>query len=575
MYRYVSSRSWSIAGSYSCTLSKGSRATSWIWNIHADAHDYDTDSITIGGGNQGKVLASNVAHVSMVLAWLSGMHYHGAYLSNYTVWLKDPYHTIPTGQQVWSIIGQEILLADTGGYRQGLYITSGLFSMWHASGITTLSALKTISITLMMLAMILIVGAYLHMKYIAYPTQSIDLKVRVISEAHLASLLGMGSIEWTGHLMHVSIPSNRLLDGGVDPMVIPSATALLSGRAMRSIFPTYTSNTYPEFSWSLPTGIRILSVGSTSNSYTGSIHIGHIAAHHFNIGIALMSTALWTNSNWTGIDTVLISEPRGRIYSHGSLSLALGIAGSLSITYAQHGNAMAVYPLLSSDYATAVCIFVHHIWIGGFLIVGAASHRAIMLVRENVNSSTACRSHSIQDILCHRDIITGHLVWVTIFLGMHAFGAYVHNDRMLALGRVEDIFSDNSIALRPVFSSLLWEMHGELNGVDMEVVDGKICYSWQELGTADFMVHHIHAFTIHVTVLILVKGIIYSRSSRLVSDKVTLGFRYPCDGPGRGGTCQISSWDHIYLGMFWMYNTISVVIFHFYWKMQGDVWGTI
>ena len=74
----------------------------------------------------------------------------------------------------------------------------------------------------------------------------------------------------------------------------------------------------------------------------------------------------------------------------------------------------------------------------------------------------------------------------------------------------------------------------------------------------------------------VVAGILggYSRSSRLVSDKVTLGFRYPCDGPGRGGTCQISSWDHIYLGMFWMYNTISVVIFHFYWKMQGDVWGT-
>jgi len=145
---------------------------------------------------------------------------------------------------------------------------------------------------------------------------------------------------------------------------------------------------------------------------------------------------------------------------------------------------------------------------------------------------------------------------------------------MLALGRVEDIFSDNSIPLRPVLSSLLWEMRGELYGLNMQVVDGRICNSWQELGTADFMVHHIHAFTIHVTVLILVKGIMYSRSSRLVSDKVSLGFRYPCDGPGRGGTCQISSWDHIYLGMFWMYNTLSVVIFHFYWKMQADVWGT-
>ena len=60
-----------------------------------------------------------------------------------------------------------------------------------------------------------------------------------------------------------------------------------------------------------------------------------------------------------------------------------------------------------------------------------------------------------------------------------------------------------------------------------------------KLGTADFMVHHIHAFTIHVTVLILLKGVLYARSSKLIPDKANLGFRFPCDGPGRGGTCQV------------------------------------
>jgi photosystem I P700 chlorophyll a apoprotein A1 len=28
----------------------------------------------------------------------------------------------------------------------------------------------------------------------------------------------------------------------------------------------------------------------------------------------------------------------------------------------------------------------------------------------------------------------------------------------------------------------------------------------------------------------------------------------------------------MFLGLFWMYNSISVVIFHFSWKMQSDVW---
>ena len=37
-----------------------------------------------------------------------------------------------------------------------------------------------------------------------------------------------------------------------------------------------------------------------------------------------------------------------------------------------------------------------------------------------------------------------------------------------------------------------------------------------DIGTADFLVTHIHAFTLSTTVLVLVKGVVYSRSSRLV-----------------------------------------------------------
>ena len=67
----------------------------------------------------------------------------------------------------------------------------------------------------------------------------------------------------------------------------------------------------------------------------------------------------------------------------------------------------------------------------------------------------------------------------------------------------------------------------------------------------------------------------FSVSKPYNRDKKDFGYSFPCDGPGRGGTCQSSSWDHVFLGLFWMYNSISVVIFHFSWKMQSDVWGTI
>ncbi|CAN1177125.1 Photosystem I P700 chlorophyll a apoprotein A1 [Linum perenne] len=153
------------------------------------------------------------------------------------------------------------------------------------------------------------------------------------------------------------------------------------------------------------------------------------------------------------------------------------------------------------------------------------------------------------------------------------------------------MFSDTAIQLQPVFAQWIQNTHAlapsvtapgatastslAWGGGDLVAVGGKVALLPIPLGTADFLVHHIHAFTIHVTVLILLKGVLFARSSRLIPDKANLGFRFPCDGPGRGGTCQVSAWDHVFLGLFWMYNSISIVIFHFSWKMQSDVWGTL
>jgi len=31
-------------------------------------------------------------------------------------------------------------------------------------------------------------------------------------------------------------------------------------------------------------------------------------------------------------------------------------------------------------------------------------------------------------------------------------------------------------------------------------------------------------------------------------------------------TCQVSGWEHVLLGLFWMYNALSVAILHFGWN---------
>ncbi|CAN0929585.1 Photosystem I P700 chlorophyll a apoprotein A1 [Linum grandiflorum] len=123
------------------------------------------------------------------------------------------------------------------------------------------------------------------------------------------------------------------------------------------------------------------------------------------------------------------------------------------------------------------------------------------------------------------------------------------------------MFSDTAIQLQPVFAQWIQNTHAlapsatapgatastslTWGGGDLVAVGGKVALLPIPLGTADFLVHHIHAFTIHVTVLILLKGVLFARSSRLIPDKANLGFRFPCDGPGRGGTCQSDVWGSI------------------------------
>jgi len=49
-------------------------------------------------------------------------------------------------------------------------------------------------------------------------------------------------------------------------------------------------------------------------------------------------------------------------------------------------------------------------------------------------------------------------------------------------------------------------------------------------------------------------------------DKIHYGYGFACDGPGRGGTCDISAWDSFYLATFWMLNTSAWLMFYFHWK---------
>ena len=626
---------WSKPGHFKRSLARGPKSTTWIWDLHADAHDFDSHTTDLEDISR-RIFSAHFGHLAIIFIWLSGMYFHGARFSNFSAWMSDPTNVKPSAQVVWPIVGQEILNADVGGGFRGIQITSGLFQMWRGAGFTHEFQLYWTAMGALVMAGLMLFAGWFHY-HVRAPKLEWFRNWESMMNHHLAGLLGMGSLGWAGHLIHVSLPTNKLLDAGValDNIPLPHDFILDKG-LMADLYPSFALGLKPFFTLNWSAYTDFLTFRGGLNPVTGGLWMTDIAHHHVAIAVLFIIAGHFYRTNW-GIGhsfRELLDDARTpkmfplfnfigpvghrgleKIFEtswHANLAIHLVQLGTASLLVAHHMYAMPPYPYLATDYATVTSLFTHHVWIAGFCIVGGAAHAAIFLVRDY---NPADHVNNVLDrVLRHRDVIISHLAWVCQFLGFHSFAMYCHNDTMRAFGRPQDMFSDTGIQLQPIFAQWVQHIHTmavgnsqvaeplgnvfgglrniQLSGLgntvpnltepvshafggDIIAVGGKIAMMPIPLGTADFMIHHIHAFTIHVTVLVLLKGVLFARSSRLIPDKGDLGFRFPCDGPGRGGTCQVSAWDHVFLGLFWMYNSLSMVIFHFFWKMQSDVWGTI
>ncbi|MBA0843387.1 hypothetical protein Goarm_000583 [Gossypium armourianum] len=155
-------------------------------------------------------------------------------------------------------------------------------------------------------------------------------------------------------------------------------------------------------------------------------------------------------------------------------------------------------------------------------------------------------------MLDHKEAIISHLSWANLFLGFHTFGLYVHNDVMLAFGTLE-----KQILIEPIFAQWIQSAYGKTSyGFDvlLSSMNGPAFYAG-----------------LHTITLILVKGTLDARSSKLMPDKKDFSYSFPCDGPGQGGTCDISTWDAFYSlsGMAILAHSILMVIPNYF--MQSMV----
>jgi photosystem I P700 chlorophyll a apoprotein A1 len=201
---------WGKPGHFDRTLAKGPKTTTWIWNLHADAHDFDSHTSDLEDVSR-KIFSAHFGHLAVIFIWLSGAYFHGAKFSNYEAWLTDPTGIKPSAQVVWPIFGQGILNADVGGGFHGIQITSGLFQLWRANGITNSFELYCTAIGALVMAALMLFAGWFHYHKRA-PKLEWFQNVESMMNHHLAGLLGCGCLGYAGQQIHVSLPINACLD---------------------------------------------------------------------------------------------------------------------------------------------------------------------------------------------------------------------------------------------------------------------------------------------------------------------------------------------------------------------------
>jgi photosystem I P700 chlorophyll a apoprotein A2 len=589
-----------------------------IWYGIATAHDFEShDGMTEERLYQ-KLFSTHFGHLAIIGLWVSGNLFHIAWQGNFEQWVADPLHVRPIAHAIWDPhFGQGAIDAFTqAGASSPVNIAySGLYHWWYTIGMTTNIELYQGSIFMLILSAWALFAGWLHLQPKFQPSLAWFKNAESRLNHHLAVLFGFSSIAWTGHLVHVAIPESRGQHVGWDNFLSVSPHPAGLAPFFTGNWGVYAQN--PDtanqlFGTSEGSGTAILTFLGGFHPQTEALWLTDIAHHHLAIGCIFVIAGHMYRTNFGighSIREILEAHnpPKGTPFGgalgaghkglydtvnnslHFQLGLALAALGVVTSLVAQHMYALPSYAFIAKDYTTQAALYTHHQYIAIFLMCGAFAHGAIFFIRDY--DPEANKNNVLARMLEHKEAIISHLSWVSLFLGFHTLGLYVHNDVVVAFGTPE-----KQILVEPVFAQFVQAASGKaLYGMDVLLANSSSVANtgapwlpgwldsinagnnslFLQIGPGDFLVHHAIALGLHTTTLILVKGALDARGSKLMPDKKDFGYSFPCDGPGRGGTCDISAWDAFYLAVFWALNTVGWVTFYWHWKhlaiWQGNV----
>ena len=544
-------------------------ATNKYFQIIGSIHDIEssfgldnTSSLNV------QILFIHWGHLAIILFWVSTNLFHVGWNANYELWVKNPILTNGIAHGIWDPHARFkcAYSSQTSDYTIVLSY-SGIYNWLYTVGFNSVNQIYNLTACCELLAVFSIPLAkvdsllneellqwlrlnkcsFVHHYYIAAFQYNIGLNF------HTGILMGFISIAWSGHLLDVAIPIGRTTDSSI------------GGITKGSLYLTFLG-------------------GLKSN--TISLYLSDIAHHHLGLGIVFV----WFGHVYSSLSKAFGYRTRDVLYIDQSpglsslstkslhLALAFALAGCAAITsvVSEHIYSLKPYLYLSYDSCGSVGHWVHHSWIAEFLMMASFPHFAIFFIRDYFTSFSY--GAPIGRILAHKGVALSGLSIICLWLGFHTLAVYWHNDTIVAFGEQEkQIVIEPSSAqmiqqssgkaiygIGPIFSGIETNVFGQ--GQGMGTINKSFDSLILALGPGDLLAHHAIALGLHITVLILLKGALHGRGSKLMPDKMDQHYGYSCDGPARGGTCDISAWDSFYLATFWMLNTAAWITFYFHWK---------
>ena len=180
---------------------RGSGTTRELWYAIGTVHDFEADPFTDGRSFNLSVFSAHTAQLAIIFLWASIPLAQINWQGSFHEWCQHP------GRLVVSHAIRDPHLKRVSD--SAILTTSGVYEWYYTIGLRTESQCLRASSFLILLAFICMAATVIHgiSTLSLSPAQGTSLDAML--SHHLSGFIGLSSIAWAGHLIHVALPASR------------------------------------------------------------------------------------------------------------------------------------------------------------------------------------------------------------------------------------------------------------------------------------------------------------------------------------------------------------------------------